>query len=112
MVRRPSPAVFRSKELNELIEGLEPENKLRKWIEDIENVLKENMFAGNSIRKRQIPNYYRERYGVNNLFHYTYPEGYISCYTLLNYEELGVCPLIIDIREHTDYERIFGYEKR
>ena len=109
MVRKPSPRVYRSGDLNELIEGLAPDGRIRKWIEDMEVVLRENMFAGDSIRKRQIPSYYVERYGVNNLYRYEHPEGFRSCYTLLNFEGVGVCPLVIDVMDHADYERVFGY---
>ena len=111
MVRRPSDAVLLSKELSDLLEGLEPDNKLRKWIEDMAVILKENMFAGDRIRKRKIPASYVERYGVNNLYRYAHPEGHRSCYTILNVEGLGLCPVILDIRNHAGYERVFGYRR-
>ena len=112
MVRRPSPAVFRSRELDEYLRGLNPDSPIHLWVEDMEAVLKENMFAGESIPKRQIPAFYIDRYGVNNLYRYSHPEGYRSCYTLVNVQGLGVCPLILDIRTHGEYERIFGYRGR
>lgn len=112
MARKPSPQVYRSKELNDLIEGLEPGHKLRKWIEDMETVLLENIFAGELIEKRKIPRFYRERYGVNNLYRYAHPEGYRSCYTIIRVQGMGVCPVILDIMGHPEYERRFGYRRR
>ncbi|MFB0514023.1 MAG: hypothetical protein ACETVQ_00450 [Candidatus Bathyarchaeia archaeon] len=91
---------------------LKPHDKLRRWIEDMETVLLENMFAGQLVKKRQIPSHYIRRYGVNNLFRYRHPEGYRSCYTILNVEGHGVCPVILDIMSHEVYEGIFGYRKR
>lgn len=112
MVRKPSPAVFRSRDLEDFLKTLKPDDKLRRWIEDMETVLLENMFAGQLVKKRQIPSYYVQRYGVNNLFRYRHPEGYRSCYTILNVEGYGVRPIILDIMSHEEYERIFGYRKR
>jgi len=68
MVRRAAPAVFCSKELDGLMRGLALEDKRRSWVEDMEAVLHENMYAGDLIPKRQISSYYVERYGVNNLY--------------------------------------------
>jgi hypothetical protein len=112
MVRRPSPAVFRSPDLDRLLKTQDPDSKLRRWLEDMENVLMENMYAGDMIRKNQIPSYYTRKYGVNALFRYAHPEGYRSCYTILNYAKLGLCPYIFDMLSHEEYERIFGYRKR
>lgn len=112
MVRRPSPAVFRSKDLDEFLKNQKSDSKLKKWIEDMETVLQENMYAGDLVKKKQIPPYYKERYGVNNLYHYTHPEGYRSCYTITNVKGVGVCPHILDIKSHEEYDRIFGYRKK
>ena len=78
----------------------------------MENVLLENMYAGDMIKKKQIPSYYTRKYGVNVLFRYSHPEGYRSCYTLLNHATLGLCPYIFDILSHEEYERTFHYRKR
>jgi hypothetical protein len=78
----------------------------------MEVVLKENMFAGEQISKKQIPHHYKERYGVNNLFRYAHPEGYRSCYTIFNKEGFGVCPHVLDLLSHEEYDLVFGYRKR
>lgn len=78
----------------------------------MEIVLRENRCAGDLIRKSQIPSYYVQQYGVNNLHRYQHPEGYRSCYTVSNIAGLGVCPTILDIRSHDEYEKIFGYRER
>lgn len=74
MTRKPSPAVFRSRELDLFLRGrTDSDDKFLKWIEDMEKVLKENMFAGDQVKKDRIPSYYVQRYGVNNLFRYDHP---------------------------------------
>jgi hypothetical protein len=111
MTRRPSPAVFLSKDLQELLDNLDSDDKIRKWIEDMTKVLQENMYAGDLIGKRLIPAYYIDNYGVNNLYRYSHPEGFRSCYTVFKEDGIGVCPHILDIMSHEEYERRFSYRK-
>ncbi len=88
----------------------DPDHKFNKWIGDMKSVLKGNMFAGNHIKKKLTPQHYIRRYGVsNNLYRYEHPEGFRSCYALLDYDGLGVCPLILDLKTHSEYDKIFGY---
>jgi len=101
--------VFLSEELQDYLKGLAQSHKFNKWIEGMKSVLKENMIAGECIRKKQIPGQYVKRYGVNNLYRYEHPEGYRSCYTLTEHGDLGVCPMILDVKTHDEYNKIFGY---
>ncbi len=109
MVSKPSPAVYQTEEFQSFLEGLGPDSKIRKWIEDMKDVLKKNMLAGEPIPKKLIPDYYVRRYGVDNLFRYRHPEGCRSCYVLDVIGGVGVCPVILDFMSHTEYERRFGY---
>ena len=105
MTRRPSPAIFLSEELSSLLQALGTDHKFSKWIRDMKLVLKEHMFSGELIKKNQIPQYYIDKHGVNNLYRYRHPEGYRSCYTIVN-----GCPYILDIMSHSEYDKIFGYK--
>lgn len=69
------------------------------------DTLKENKFAGELIKKSQIPQVYVERFNVNNLYRYGHPEGYRSCYTILN-----ECPHILDLMSHPEYDKVFRYK--
>lgn len=82
-----------------------PGDKVVKWLRDMALVLKENKLAGEQIGKSKIPQYYVRRHGVNNLYRYDHPEGYRSCYTIVN-----KCPLVLDINAHPEYDKIFGYK--
>ena len=104
MVRKPASKVFISDELAQHLRKLGPEHKIAKWINDMREVLKENTYAGELIRKSQIPKQYIDRYSVNNLYRYSHPEGFRSCYTILN-----GCPFILDIMPHSEYDKVFGY---
>ncbi len=67
-------------------------------------VLRENVYAGEQIRKSQIPRKYMDHYGVNNLYRYSHPEGFRSCYTVIH-----GCAYILDIMSHAEYDKVFGY---
>jgi hypothetical protein len=112
MVRKPSPAVFLSGELEDFLKEIDPTHKFHKWVKDMKSVLKENMLAGECIKKKQIPRHYVTGYGVNNLYRYDHPEGYRSCYTLTERDDMGVCPTILDLKTHDEYGEVFGYRTR
>ena len=105
MRRERSPAVYLSKELATTIKCLGTDHKVAKWINSMADVLKENKFAGELIKKSQIPRLYVKKYHVNNLYRYGHPEGFRSCYTIA--EE---CPHILDLMSHPEYDKIFKYE--
>ena len=94
MVRRPSPAVFRSKDLDEFLETLELDHKFRRWIGDMEAVLKENIYVGQLVKKKQIPSLYIQRYGVNNLYRYSHPGISLMLHDFLREGSRGVPPYI------------------
>ena len=108
MAQQPCRAVYLSGQLKDLLDGLGPSDKLRDWVDDMVDVLKENMFAGQRVKKNVIPDYYKRKYGVNNLYRYRHPEGFRSCYTLVR-KDSHVCPVILDVLSHPEYDRIFGY---
>jgi hypothetical protein len=105
MKRQPSPEVFLSKKLDDFLKTLPSNHKFVKWINDMADVLKENKLAGESIPKKQIPKEYIEQYNATNLYRYQHPEGYRSCYLILN-----KCPHILDIMSHHEYDKKFGYK--
>jgi hypothetical protein len=84
MTRFPAPDVYVVEELKELLDELGPDHKFNRWIQDMKGVRKEHKFSGELIKKGQIPGCYVEKYGVNNLYRYSHPEGHRSCYTILN----------------------------
>jgi hypothetical protein len=104
MVRKPAPQIFISEDLAKLLTKVGRQNKFSKWVGDMREVLRENMYAGELIRKSQIPKRYIDRYAVNNLYRYSHPEGFRSCYTIVN-----GCPYILDILSHPEYDKVFGY---
>jgi len=69
-----------------------------------------NRICGQSIQKKRIPSYYKEKHGVNNLYRYDHPEGFRSCYTLICDDSGNIYANIIDLMSHPEYEDRFGYK--
>ncbi|MEM2099191.1 MAG: hypothetical protein QXU99_05560 [Candidatus Bathyarchaeia archaeon] len=105
MVRKSAKGIFISKELAERLEKLGPEHKLNHWIADMKEAIRENIYAGELIRKSQVPKQIVDKYGVNNLYRYGLPEGFRACYTVI-----GNCAYIIDVMSHAEYDKLFGYK--
>jgi hypothetical protein len=105
-----SHPVFFSKELDRHYKGLGKNLKQRRWINDMAQVLSKNPFAGNLIRKKQIPQYYRTKYQVQTLFRYRLPEGHRSTYTFVTEGKDAPFILIFDIMNHKKYDNRFGYK--
>ncbi len=66
--------------------------------------------CGEGISKKMIPDYYKENYGVNNLYRYEHPEGFRSCYTLVGTSAGNIEAKILDLMSHPEYEKRFGYK--
>jgi hypothetical protein len=99
-----------SKEIWQKIEKLDKEHKYWHWIDGMKEALLFNRLCGDSITKKRIPNYYKNLYGVNNLYRYEHPEGYRSCYTLLGDGFGNINAHILDLMTHPEYEDRFGYK--
>jgi hypothetical protein len=111
MSRTPQPCdgVGVSPELKDLLNSLPEDHKFKRWINDMADDLLFDRHRGQAIEKRKIPSKYVELYGVNNLFRYAHPEGYRSCYTLLDMGNRKIHAWILDFLSHPEYEELFGY---
>jgi hypothetical protein len=108
-VPRPAKEVFISTELEEHISSLKTSHKHRRWIKQMAESLLQNILVGERIKQNQIPRPYKKKHGVSNLYRYAHPEGYRSTYTLIEFSEHGICPVVLDLMSHKEYERMFGY---
>ena len=93
MPRSPAPEVYIVEGLNEFLKNLAENHKFQKWIRDMKTVLMEHKYSGELIKKCQIPDYYIEKYGVNNLYRYDHPEGAYSQLQLKSFNQLIVANL-------------------
>lgn len=84
-------------------------NAVHKKIE----LIKSNVHYGNPIAKKLIPEEYKVKYGVINLFRVKLPKFWRMLYTLTNGEtEIEIIAFVLDIVDHKEYNKKFGYKKR
>ena len=73
--------------------------------------LKSNPEYGIHIAKNKIPKEYTLKYEINNLWKVDLSNGRRMIYTLRG-SEIEIIALILDIVEHPEYDKIFGYRRR
>jgi hypothetical protein len=109
--RRAPGAVFLERKVNELYSSLSEEDDFKKAIDRGLEALKENMFAGEIIRKKRIPKYYIKKFGVNNLYRLKLDRRRRCCYTIVADKE-GFKVIVLEVfPDHKSYNRRFGYRK-
>ena len=106
------------KKLNEIVgqqikegkEGTEEMQLLRSIKQKIE-FIKANPFYGDNIPKGLIPKNYIVRYGAKNLWRVELINFWRMIYTIKG-DQIEVICFILDIVEHKEYDRKFGYRKK
>ena len=81
-----------------------------KAINQKKDLIKTNIHYGDPIAKNLIPNEYKIKYGATNLFRVELPAFWRMLYTLTNNEEVEIIAFVIDIINHHDYDKKFGYK--
>lgn len=77
-------------------------------LEKAVGVLKKNPYAGDRIRRRQIPAEHHRRYGpLDNLWKYNLSRSCRLVYTVARDD--GVIVVVLEWFPHDEYERRFGY---
>jgi hypothetical protein len=75
--------------------------------------IKKDPHYGSPIRKKLIPSYYRIKYSANNLFRIELPQFWRMLYTLTNSEtEIEIIAFVLDVLDHEDYDKKFGYIRK
>ena len=74
------------------------------------DLLKSNPEYGVHILKDRIPKEYVTKYDVNNLWKANLSGAWRMIYTIRG-SEVEIIALILDILDHKDYEKKFGYRK-
>jgi len=104
-----SEKVYRK--LNEESEISKQSRMMLKAINNKISLIKDNIHYGEPIAKNLIPEEYKKKYSVNNLFRVELPGFWRMIYTLTNNGEIEIVTFILDIFDHKDYDKKFGYKK-
>ena len=63
--------------------------------------------------KKLIPNEYKMKYGVNNLFRVELPNYWRMLYTMVEGEsQIEIVAFVLDMIDHPTYDKKFGYRNR
>ena len=106
--KKPS-CVKAVKDVADFVSSLESDSFLRQIVDKALDVLKENMFAGQLIEKKKFPESYVQKYGVRNLYKYNLDKSKRLIYTLAA-DESGIAVVVLEILNHKEYEKRFGYK--
>ncbi len=84
-------------------------NAVNKKIE----LIKANVHYGEPIAKNLIPQEYKIKYDVTNLFRVELPNFWRMLYTLTAGEtEIEIIAFVLDVIDHDQYNKKFGYGKK
>ena len=83
-----------------------------KAINNKKELIKSNVHYGDPIAKNLIPEEYKQKYGVKNLFRVELPAFWRMLYNLTNNEEVEIIAFVLDIIDHQAYNDKFGHRKQ
>lgn len=97
--------------LNEQAPSSKKERMILNAINHKINFIKANPHYGDPISKKLIPNEYKIKYKITNLFRTELPDFWRMLYTLTNNEsEIEIIAFILDVIDHKTYNKKFGYK--
>ena len=110
--------VILSPEAREVYEYLNIESPNSKTERTILNSIKQkielikiNLHYGNPVSKKLIPQEYKEKYVITNLFRVELPNFWRMLYTLTEGEtKLEIVSFVLDIIDHKTYNKKFDYK--
>ena len=89
------------------------ENTILKAINKKVELIKVNPHYGNPISKKLIPQEYKDKYGITNLFRVELPDYWRMLYTLTDDEsKIEIIAFVLDIIDHQLYDNKFGYKRK
>ena len=98
------------KYLNKQAPNSKTENAILRSLNKKIEIIKMNIHYGEPVAKNLIPEEYKKKYGVSNLFRVELPNYWRMLYTLTNGEtQIEIIAFVLDIMNHKDYDKKFGY---
>jgi hypothetical protein len=89
------------------------ENTILNAFNKKKELIKNNPHYGDPIAKKLIPDEYKKKYGVTNLFRVELPNYWRMLYTLTNNEtQIQIIAFVLDIIDHKEYDKKFTYKKK
>lgn len=104
----PSKVKFIDDDLEKAFNELSDEDPIKKSLIRAFQNIKEDYQAGEYIPKKDIPESYLKKYGINNIRVYDLPFAWRLMYTITGSAEIGIISVVLDWMTHKDYEKLFG----
>jgi hypothetical protein len=94
-----------------------PTSKLERSILNAVNkkveLIKVNLHYGEPISKDKIPEEFKQRYGITNLFRVELPQFWRMMYSLNpGGTEIEIIAFILEISDHGKYDKTMGYRRK
>ena len=101
------------KHLNEEAPKSKTDQTILKAINKKVELIKANPHYGNPIAKKLIPQEYKDKYNVSNLFRVELPNFWRMLYTLTDGElNIEIIAFVLDVIDHPTYDKKFGYKTK
>ena len=82
---------------------------LLRSINRVSSLLKQNPFAGDQVKKRQIPSKYIQKFDAENVWRIELADRWRLVYTITG-NQVEITAFVMDIYNHKDYDKVFGYK--
>src|SRR5579872_6568438 len=106
---RPAIDVRGLQDFNTFYESLPDGDRLKTELKDSFVLLRADCTCGDSIPKNLIPDFYIQKYGINNLWRYELSNGRRMVYTIRP-EDSGLVVYVMEyFPTHGEYDKRFGY---
>ena len=106
---KSAQVVFAEDKVEKAFNNLKDKDEIKKYIKRAIEEIKQNAFCGIPIPKRLFPKEYIQKYQVNNLWKYDFPDGWRLIYTIKTPNKVEILAVILEWFNHKDYERKFHY---
>ena len=99
--------------LNQEAENSKIEKSILNAVNQKSQLIKQNPHYGNPVSKKLIPKEYKEKYEISNLFRVELPNFWRMLYTLAPGEtKIEIIAFVLDIIDHPEYNKKFGYKSK
>ncbi len=99
--------------LNEKAPSAKLERSILNAVNKKVELIKANFQYGEPISKDRIPEEFRRKYGINNLFRVELPQFWRMLYSVTPGEsEIEIVAFILEISDHGRYDKLFGYRRK
>lgn len=88
------------------------DNVIKTPVEQVITSLKNDLVVGEHLKCKAIPKYYIKKHNVQTLYRVSLPRNWRLIYTIQSFYENEATVLLLEIMDHKQYNKRFGYFKK